>query len=244
MNKIDINFHYTEDAGGKDPDIYSLKLREDLLSLYRKELPNGTLFDLQKGQDNTYDYLVFNGWRFGSDSISNTYTHQKNYQWMIRDLEKTDFYNELIDKYRAIDYTIGCHTLFPKNNNPNNSKSWSINQERGTNPKICDRMDLTLECIRRFYNNENSPLYYKFQENVYFFDLFKDKNGKNGFEGYVNFFYLNDLLVNNDYTKINYFLPFDNFERFPKPQDINEWKIFCEKQIEFINARNKRISNL
>ena len=50
--------------------------------------------------------------------------------------------------------------------------------------------------------------------------------------------------MNNDYAKINYFLPFDNFERFPKPQDINEWKIFCEKQIEFINARNIRISNL
>lgn len=61
MYKIDTNFHYTDDAGGMDPDIYSPKLREDLLFLYRKPLPNGTLFDLQKGQDNTYDYLNFNG---------------------------------------------------------------------------------------------------------------------------------------------------------------------------------------
>lgn len=241
---ININFNYTEDSGGKDPDIYSSQLREDLLCLYRKELPNGALFDLQKGKDITDDYLVWNGWRFSSDSISNTYTRQKNYQWMIQKLEKTTFYEELINKYKTVDYTIGCHIIYPKNNNKNNPKSYSINQARGINPKIYDRMDLTLECIRRFYNNENSPLYNKLVENSYFFDLFRDKNGKNGFEGYVNFFYLNDLLVNNDYTKIDYFLPFDNFERFPKPQNANEWKVFCEKQIAFINARNIRISNL
>ena len=235
MYKIDTNFHYTDDAGGMDPDIYSPKLREDLLFLYRKPLPNGTLFDLQKGQDNTYDYLNFNGWRFGSDSISNTYTHQKNYQWMMKELEKEDFYQELINEYRAIDYTIGCHILFPKNNNLSNPKSWSINQERGINPKICDRFDLTLECIRRFYQDEESPLYDKFKENKYFFDLFEN------FEHYVDFFYLNDLLINNNYSKINFFLPFDNFKRNPKPQDTTEWKVFCEKQIEFIKARNKRI---
>lgn len=241
---ININFKYTEDANGKDPDIHSAQLREDLLYLYRKGLPNGVLFDIQKGKDITDDYLVWNGWRFSSDSITNTYTHQKNYQWMIQELEKTAFYEELINKYRAVDYTIGCHIIYPKNNNKNNPKSHSINQARGTNSKILDRMDLTLECIRRFYNNENSPLYDKLEENSYFFDLFKDKTGKNGFENYVDFFYLNDLLVNSDYTKINYFLPFDNFERLPKPQDTNEWKVFCEKQIDFINARNIRISKL
>ena len=238
MSKIDTTYHYTEDAGGKDPDIYSPKLREDLLFLYRKELPDGTLFDLQKGQDNTYDYLVFNGWRFGSDAITNTYTHQKNYQWMIKELEKEDFYQDLIKEYRKVDYTIGCHIIFPKNNNPNNIKSWSINQERGTNSKICDRIDLTLECIRRFYNNEDNPLYLKFQENKYFFDLFKD------FKNYVDFFYLNDLLINNDYSKIKFFLPFDNFERYPKPQNTEEWKVFCKNQIELIKSRNQRISNV
>lgn len=83
---ININFKYTEDANGKDPDIHSAQLREDLLYLYRKELPNGVLFDIQKGKDITDDYLVWNGWRFSSDSITNTYTHQKNYQWMIQEL--------------------------------------------------------------------------------------------------------------------------------------------------------------
>ena len=124
---ININFKYTEDANGKDTDIHSAQLREDLLYLYRKELPNVVLFDIQKGKDITDDYLVWNGWRFSSDSITNTYTHQKNYQWMIQELEKTAFYEELINKYRAVDYTIGCHIIYPKNNNKNNPKSYSIN---------------------------------------------------------------------------------------------------------------------
>ena len=34
----------------------------------------------------------------------------------------------------------------------------TINGARGFNAKIRDRFDLTLECIRRHYRNEDSPL--------------------------------------------------------------------------------------
>ena len=35
---------------------------------------------------------------------------------------------------------------------------YTINVARGLNKKIADRMDLTLECIRRHYLGEDSPL--------------------------------------------------------------------------------------
>ena len=50
-----------------------------------------------------------------------------------------------IEKVLRKMYTIGGTILFPKH--PNN-----INGQRGMNPFICDRWDLTLECIRRYCN--------------------------------------------------------------------------------------------
>ena len=41
---------------------------------------------------------------------------------------------------------------------------------RGVNRKIKDRLDLTLECIRRFYSKEDSPLSDTFQRYSQFFD--------------------------------------------------------------------------
>ena len=47
--------------------------------------------------------------------------------------------------------------------------------------------DLTLECIRLFYENKESPLSFVFQRYIEFFNLFCD------FKGYVDFFLLQDL---------------------------------------------------
>ena len=78
-------------------------------------------------------------------------------------------------------YTIGGEMIFPKHTN-------SINQTRGTNPQICDRFDLTLECIRRYYRGEDSPLFSVLSTDKNFFDLFID------FKGFVDFFMLQDLV--------------------------------------------------
>ena len=91
-----------------------------------------------------------------------------------------------------------------------------------------------MECIRRFDNNEQSPLYYTLRDDIKFFELFVD------FKGYVDFFYLNDL-VSDDYKSVKFYLDFDNFERNPRPQNIDEWEILYKKQIDFLNKRNLRI---
>lgn len=45
---------------------------------------------------------------------------------------------------------------------------------RGFNRQIVDRLDLTIECIRRFYLGETSPLYETFLRYNDFFQLFDD----------------------------------------------------------------------
>ena len=50
----------------------------------------------------------------------------------------------------------------------------TINGSRGLNKKIKDRFDLTLECIRRFYLQEDSPLYETLSRYESYFELFRD----------------------------------------------------------------------
>lgn len=68
-----------------------------------------------------------------------------------------------------------------------------------------------------------------------FFKLFND------FKGYVDFFYLNDL-VTEDYNNIKFYIEFDNFNRSPLPQTVEEWHNLYNAQMEFLRARNKRIN--
>lgn len=236
---IDVTFDFTTDTPNywecfragldrPDPDTKSAKMREYQQLLYTKNLPNGEKFELQQG-NSVKDYLYWKDFEFGSDSIINMYIHHKTLKWLIDDVKKqiNDF-NKFYEEYLRKSYTIGGEIIFPK-------YPKSINVERGRyNGKIKDRFDLTLECIRRFYRNEQSPLYNVLKENDKFFALFID------FKGYVDFFYLNDL-VSEDYMSINFYLDFDNFERDAIPQSVEEWNSLYEKQMEFLQKRNLRI---
>lgn len=199
--------------------------------LYSKILPNGEFLALEQG-NNSNNYLYWKDFYFGSDSIINMYIHHKTMQWLITDVKKQiDNFDKFYEEYLRKSYTIGGEIIFPK-------YPKSINVERGKfNGKIKDRFDLTLECIRRYYNNEQSPLYDTLRDNHKFFDLFLD------FSGYVNFFYLNDL-VSKDYKSINFYLDFDNFERDSRPQTVEEWNTLYNKQMEFLYKRNIRIDKI
>ncbi len=128
--------------------------------------------------------------------------------------------------------TIGAYIVFPKNRIDGKH---TINQARGVNSLIDDRFDLTLECIRRFYLGENSPLYKTLLRYKSFFDLFDD------FLGYVHFFFLDDLLRENN--SVNFYLPFDDFKTRPLFPDVNHYLLYKERVVNFIQARNKRIEN-
>ena len=129
-----------------------------------------------------------------------------------------------------ITYTIGGEIIFPKH-------ARSINQARGVNSLICDRFDLTLECIRRYYAGVSSPLYKVLCGDVRFFDLFGD------FRGYVNFFLLQDL-VSEDYSVVRFWDGWKDFSDNPIPQTVEGYLEFLEREVEFVRRRGERIQKM
>jgi hypothetical protein len=92
---------------------------------------------------------------------------------------------------------------------------------------------LTLECIKRFYRDEESPLYKTLTNYKDFFDLFID------FKGYVEFFHLQDFVDNQD--QVDFSIPFDNFKRPSLTQTIDEYKQYKAHTLELMYKRNRRI---
>lgn len=139
-----------------------------------------------------------------ANELSDSSKNQKKFKDITEQVPK--HVNELYDAGS----TIGAFILFP---NKRIDGKYTINQARGINTLINDRFDLTLECIRRYYKAEKSPLYETFLRYNRFFELFET------FEGYVNFFLLNDLLDNHG--KIKFYLPFDEFKTRPQFNDVS-----------------------
>ena len=138
---------------------------------------------------------------------------------------------EEINSFFTTCSTIGAYIIFPAKRINN---KMTINGARGVNHKIQDRFDLTLECIRRFYLNQQSPLTDVLERNANFFKLFLD------FKGYINFFLLQDL-VEEDYAAIKFWSNFDNFETAPLPNNKEEYLSYMSELLRFVKARNQRI---
>jgi hypothetical protein len=60
------------------------------------------------------------------------------------------------------------------------------------------------------------------------------------FNGYVDFFLLQDL-VSNDHSAVQFFAPFDDFKSSSVPQDLTTYLEYRRRSIEFIAARNRRM---
>ena len=223
---IDISFDFRIDSGGKDPDIYSPTLRSYHQRLWSKVLPNSAVFNLDT---TSFAYLHHRSslgeFFLSSDSVIPTYRKYKSMQSII-----TKFQEGEIDQFLSLGYTIGGMMIFPGNRIQG---KMTINGERGFNQLIADRMDLTLECIRRHYKGDDSPLKNALARYSEFFTLFGD------FGGYVNFFLLNDLVDKSGNVK--FFLPFNDFTKRSLPHDLETYINYMQKSIDFINARNERI---
>jgi hypothetical protein len=229
VNWFDINFDfYSDTPPKKDPDSRSPTLRKYHKVLWRKPLPNGQLFELIDTIPGTYLYFSSNNAEFylGSDSISHSYRNTKRMSHIINQIP-----SKKVDSLFSIGSTIGGYIIFPSNRINN---QMTINQARGVNQKIWDRFDITLECIRLFYENKESPLYTVFQRYGEFFKLFCN------FRGYVDFFLLQDL-VSSSYSTVKYHLQHSNFSQSPLPQSVNEYLEYRESVINFVTARGQRM---
>jgi hypothetical protein len=225
---IDTSFDFRSDASGKDPDAYSPTLRKYHKLLWSKPLPSGRLFDLNDTVPRVY---LHHGSELGefflsSDTVIPTFT-----RWDALKRITELFTEEENEAFRTIGYTMGGMMIFPGNRIGGKQ---TINIARGFNRKIADRLDLTLECVRRHYLGQHSPLGTTLARYGDFFALFEN------FSGYVDFFLLHDLVADSC-SAVQSFMPFDDFNTPSVPQDGDTYREYRRRSIEFIEARNRRI---
>lgn len=228
---IDTTYDMRTDTRGKDPDTYSPTLRSYHRILWSKPLPGGAPFQLDSRLRRSSDLGFF---RLASDAIAHTYFH-----W-TRSTRLTNVIRQIptqeTDAFYELACTIGAYIVFPYQVQVGGKWRQSINQQRGMNAKIRDRFDLTLECVRRHYRGETSPLARTLADYAAFFDLF------DSFRGYVDHFLLNDL-VRHDYSSIRFFKEFDGFTGEALPEaSVEEYREYMSRTMEFVRARNYRIA--
>ena len=239
---IDVDFDFTSDTphfwdgfwsknhglGGSnnDPDAESKTLQMYHKLLWSKQLPNGEHMKLDAGVGS--QYLTWKEFRFGSDSIVASFRHLKNQELLNQVAKSVPDYSAFVESFLRKAYTIGGSIIFPK-------RVGGVNQSRGCHPLIRDRWDLSLECIRRYYQNEDSPLRQTLETDKPFFDLFVD------FKGYVDFFFLQDC-VSEDYSSVHFRLGDGSFSSYPLPLTVPEYLDWIQKELEFVKKRNARIA--
>ena len=232
------SFDYKSDQPATNipaPDRDSPKLRADHELLWTKELNSGALFAPTVPPNRRDGYLIFpdtSGARhwYGSDAITASYTHWR------RPRALADVIAGLTKKQQARylnpPYIIGSAMIWPVRSKDRPT----IYQARGTRPLIADRMDLTLECIRRHYaGGPESPLTDVLNAYADFFALFE------GFPEFVDFFHLQDL-VWPDYDKVLFFLKFDDFKRPGTPATTKQYVKYREATLGFICRRSRRMA--
>lgn len=227
---IDITFDFRSDTPGypnRDPDAFSPTLRKYHKRLWSKRLPDGVEFVL----DDTPPHYLHHRSELGefflaSDTVIPTFARESRLSHIIHAIP-----SEEREAFFRIGYTIGGMMVFPGNRL---GRKMTINGARGFHPRIKDRFDLTVECIRRHYRNEQSPLSEPLGRYQAFFGLFRD------FRGYVEFFLLQDM-VTEDCSEVRFFMPFKDFTTSPLPESIDAYRMYQQHAMSFIEARNCRI---
>lgn len=228
-NPIDTAFDFRRDTpAGKDPDAASPTLRSYHRLLWSKPLPSGALFDLSASTPKVYLHhrSALGEFSLSSDTVVPSFRKEPSLAPIIGRIPRRQW-----NHFLGTIHTMGGMMLFPSNRV---DKKVTINGARGMHPRIKDRFDLTVECIRRHYLAQASPLSDTLQRYSRFFELFES------FQGYVEFFLLQDLL-SPDYTEVKFFLPFKGFVSSPLPKSLAAYRDYRQFALGFVAARNRRI---
>jgi Family of unknown function (DUF6994) len=238
---IDITFDFRSDtprprnpdAPPRDPDTCSPTLRRYHKALWSKKVPKGGVLTLEEGHRGHYLYHwseELGEFSLSSDAVVPSFSREQRMASVIEQIPPDD-----LRTFNSLGYTIGGMMLFPGNRI---NRKMELNSARGCHPRIKDRFDLTVECIRRHYCHEASPLGEVIQRYAGFFDLFRD------FGGYVEYFLLQDL-VSEDYSTVRFFAPFEDFGvTSPLPGSVDAYRDHRRLAMDFLEARNLRIAAL
>ena len=226
---FNIDYDFRRDTKELNVNIESITLKKYHMLLWRKMLPNGKYFLLHDCVKTVYLFLWIdkkNNYPISSYPIAQTYLKLEDMD-LIKKISKEEF-----NSFLTVGNTIGGFIIFPSNKIDDLP---SISEECNTNSQICNRFDIILECIRRYYNRGNSPLQETIKRYKKYFNLFTS------FKGFCEFFFLQDITSEN-YKKIDFFLPFKKFEENPFPKTVDEYMLYKNKIMNFIRNRNVRIA--
>lgn len=218
-----------------DADSDSPTLRRYHQRLWSKPLRSGVMFTLVPPPTRRDGYVIYTDasgdqlW-FGSDAITNSYTRWLRPKALVDSIAALS--PEQKTRYLHPPYTIGSAMIWPVRSKDRPT----INQARGTRSAIADRMDLTLECIRRHYQGQaDSPLADVLAAYGDFFALFE------GFGEFVDFFHFQDL-VTPDYQSVRFYLPLEDFSRRGAPLTVDEYVTCMEATLSLIKQRQRRMT--
>lgn len=227
---IDTTYNVYDDSYGNDPDTYSPTLNHYHFLLWNKLLPSGKMFMLEKVITSKF-HLKYtsddNQLLLSSDSIIHPFHYWIRMQPIIKQFDERTILN-----FHNQGATIGGYIIFPCKQI---DRKRTMNCARGMHGKIRDRFDLTLECIRLWYLDQDNPLYVVIERYKSFFELFVD------FKGYVEFFLLQDL-IDEKTQRIKFWLPYEDFHhQIVVPRDKDEYQLYMESVLSFVKLRNQRI---
>jgi hypothetical protein len=196
--------------------------------LWSKPLGTGVRFELQDARPKGYlrHRSELGEFFLSSDSVIPSFRKERSLSSTFARIPAEEQVT-----FVGMTYTIGGMMLFPSNVV---DRGMTINGARGFHPRIKDRFDLTVECIRRHYKGERSPLSDTLSRYKSFFGLFEN------FRAYVDFFLLQDI-VTDDYSTVRFHAPFTGFDKPAVPADLDAYLCYRQLATLFIAARNHRI---
>jgi hypothetical protein len=227
--QIDIGFDFRRDTPeGGDPDTLSPTLRRYHRLLWSKPLPNGIHFELSDMTSGAYLHHRSELGEFflASDAVIPSFRKERSMAEVVAKVPEPEWLH-----FMSATYTMGGMMIFPGNRI---DRKMTINGARGFHPSVKDRFDLTVECIRRHYSGQVSPLSAVIERYQDFFGLFAD------FQAYIRFFLLDDIVAPDG--AIRFFHQFEDFGRTsPIPNGADAYKSYRAHALHFVSARNRRI---
>jgi hypothetical protein len=148
---IDITFDFRPARRLDEIRTLAVQHSGDHQLLWSKPLPSGALFELDFTPPHYLHHRSELG-EFGlsSDAVIPSFSRARELKHIMDQVPQVE-----TDAFNRIGYTIGGMMVFP---GYKVDGKMTINQRRGCHGRIRDRFDLTLECVRRHYLDEPSPL--------------------------------------------------------------------------------------
>lgn len=208
--------NYKKGNNRTDCDARSGRLCEQMMEwLNSRRLPDGSILELtRRGKE----LVTADGIRLAGDNMFTRFTARipdiTNALEQKPGEDRETFQQGIIRN----GWRIGAEIPFPRHRN-------SLNQMRGFSRRIMDRFDLTLDCIRSFYDDVPSPLTWVLESDPAWFDHFVD------FRGFVDFFLLNEW-VNSSYEVID-----QSKTGTVLPQTVKELEHWLFRMEELTDAR-------